>query len=56
MQEYLLYVSTIYLSFTNTYLYHTTSISIINFLIKHLEEKYEKERKQTINSDKMHLH
>lgn len=45
MQEYLLYVSLlslyIHVSFANIYLYHT-SISIINFLIKHMEEKYEK--------------
>lgn len=38
MQEYILYVSSLYISVTNIYLYHTTSISIINFLIKHVEE------------------
>lgn len=37
----------IYPSFTNICLYHTTSISIIRPLIKHMEKKYEKERKQT---------
>lgn len=47
MQEYLLCVSSLYISVNNIYLYHTTSISIINFLIKHMEEKQEKERKQT---------